>query len=94
MQHRTRGECPLLRVRVVRHYGCCVGNPARPDTSTVAGDGGVTPIMASRTAILASGSHDQPPAADGDRCECGRQPEQEPDEARDEGELAEVSSVA
>lgn len=63
-------------------------------TSTVARNSDVIPIMAGRTAVLASGSHDQPSAADGDRRECGRQPEQEPDEARDEGELAEVSSVA
>jgi hypothetical protein len=57
-------------------------------------DGDVTPVIAGQTAVLASGWHDQPSAADGDRRECGRQPEQEPDEARDERELAEVSSVA
>ena len=50
--------------------------------------------LSGQFAVLASDWHDQPSAADGDRRECGRQPEQKPDEARDEGELAEVSSVA
>lgn len=68
---RSSGSYSHAAVRVVRRCGL-LRRRSRPAGHI---DG--------LTAVLASGSHDQPSAADGDRRECGRQPEQEPDEARD-----------